>query len=312
MQIMLYKMISDELLKNVGYQVGDKILSYENIADEADQLIDAPQHDSQLIINEVDPNWSPIEHNLKVEQEFNLSSPDKLFGDEGVTNRENTLGLACHIYSKTSNFQTTVHVGDIINTTQEMTIPFQYEFEPNSIGGTIYFDFYIYLKEIRVEEDSTANSIGTNLMDEPLEQYVIIVDGSGSEFPIEEINDPTQPLWRVEMNWTDIYEDLFNSNAVRIILNQAHELFGQLMNQRNRINQYLMSDIIMSSMAMVIQEAIIADKNELNEDIEYQPGSIAQVIWYWISTYEVNTESIETISNSLRKNADLFIKETNE
>ena len=114
------------------------------------------------------------------------------------------------------------------------------------------------------------------------------------------------------MNWTDIYEDLFNSNAVRIILNQAHELFGQLMNQRNRINQYLMSDIIMSSMAMVIQEAIIADKNELNEDIEYQPGSIAQVIWYWISTYEVNTESIETISNSLRKNADLFIKETNE
>ena len=56
MQITLYKMISDELLKNTGYQVGDKILSYENIADEADQLIDAPQHDSQLIINEADPN----------------------------------------------------------------------------------------------------------------------------------------------------------------------------------------------------------------------------------------------------------------
>lgn len=311
MQITLYKMIDHDLLEDVDCRITERSLSYENNNIESEQIIEVPINETQLIINEVDTNWSPIEHNLKIEQEFIFSNPNKLFGEQGVTNIKNTLGVACHIYSKTSNFQTTIHVGDIFNTDQETNILFQYEFEPNSIGGSIYLEFYIYLKEVDVKESFTANDVGTNLMVEPLEQYVIIIDGSGSEFPIEEINDVMQPLWRVEMNWTDIYEDLFNSNSVRIILNQAHELFGQLMNQRNRINQYLMSDIIMSSIAMVIQEAIIADKNEFNEDIDYQPGSIAQVVWYWISTYEVNTESIETISNSLRKNADLFIKEVN-
>lgn len=312
MQITLYKMIDHELLYNTGYQAAEKVISYENGTDDTEQIVEIPKEETQVVINEADANWSPIEHNLKVEQEFIFSKPNKLFGDGGVTDEANTLGLACHIYSKTSNFQTTVHIGDIIYTNREIRLLFKYDFEPNSIGGSIYFDFYIYLKELKVEKSSTANIVGTNLMEEPLEQLAVIVDGSGSEFPIEEINDPAQPLWMVEMNWTDIYEDLFNSNSLRIILNQAHELFGSLMNQRNRINQYLMNDIIMSSMAMVIQEAVIVDKNELNEDIEYQPGSIAQVVWYWISTYEVNTESIQEISNSLRKNADQFIKEVKE
>lgn len=312
MQITLFKTIDTDMLKRIDYQKEEKIVSYQAINEEIEHSFEIEKDISQLIINELDADWSPIEHNLKIEQQFILGNPGELFGDQGVTNKKNILGLACHIYSKTSNFQTTIHIGDIIDTTDRLIIPFQYEFDPNSIGGSVYFEFYIYLKEAKIEESWATNIVGTSLMNKPLEEYTIIIDGSGSEFPIEEINDPSQPLWRVEMNWTDIYEDLFNSNSIRIILNQGHELFQQLMNQKNRINQYLMNDIIINSMAMVIQEAIIIEKNNLNEDVDYQPGSIAQVIWYWISSYELNVESIETISNSLRKSADLFIEEVNE
>lgn len=311
LQISLYNLINDELIERMNFHTSEKLVSYHNSNDEGEQLVDFTTDENQLIINEIDSLWSPIEHNLIIKQDFFIDRPSELFGSRGVTNQNNVLGLACHIYSKTSHFQTTVHVGDIQYTNEKIELNFQHEFQPNEIGGMVFFNFYIYLKNSEVVDPFSANIAGTNLMENPLEEYVIIVDGSGSEFPIEEINDPTQPLWLVEMNWTEVDQDLFNNNSVRLILNNGHEIFNQLMNQRNKINQYLMNDIIINSMAMVITQVIVVEKFELNEDIDYPLGTIAQVVAYWISTYEINTENFQTITNSLRKNADSFVKGAN-
>lgn len=308
MQISLYNTIDEELLNLAGYERIAPTITYHDLLDTTEQVIDFPNSGTQIIINETDNSWSPIEHNLIVEQHISLKNPSVFFGNNGVTNASNTLGIACQIYSKTSHFQKTIQFAEITSDMDQFNESFLYEFEPDTIGGSVFMNFYIYLKEIKVTDPIHANTVGTNLMNDFLQNISIIIDGNGSEFPIMEINDPTQPLWRVEMTWTDLNEDLFNTNSVRLILNQGHELFNQLMNQRPRINQYLMNDIIISAMTSVIQQAILIDGNEFRSEEDYQPGSIAQVIWYWISTYEINTESLDSIANSIRKNADPFIE----
>lgn len=307
MKLSLYKTIDIDLYEIAGIISSHPEFLYYSLQEDAMVNIDFKDSVSEFVINQYDSEWSPIEHNLIIRQRFNISKPYELFGDDGVTNEGNTLGVACHIFSKTSNFQKTIHISEIINSSKPIEIDFEYEFKPNTIGGAIFVEYYIYLKELKIKEPFKAEIIGTNLMDTPLLEFSIICDGSGSEFPIEEINDPTQPLWRVELNWTDIYEDLFNNTSVRLILNQAHPIFKQLMNQRNRINQYLMNDIIINAIAMIIQQAVLIEHNEFNEDMDYQPGTIAQVIWYWMSIYEINLESVDTISNSIRRHADTFI-----
>lgn len=309
MQLSLYNSIDDKLLEKVGFKIGDKTLEYEKNEDSEKELIEIPTEVSELIINEYDSSWSPIENNLIIKQKFSFEDPSNFFGIDGVANEHNSLGLACHIYSKTSNFQKTVHLGTINYSEKKLEITFEYEFEPNSIGGVVYFDFFIYLNEVQVPDSVHSSIKGTNLSSFSVDNFYLIVDGTGSEFPIQEIDDKTQPLWRLDMNWTDIFEDTFDANSIRIILNRGHVLFTQLMNQKYKINQYFMNDIIITSMAMLIQKVVLIEMIELNEDIEYGPGTIAQVIWYWISTFEINLESLESISNSLRKKADHFIEE---
>ena len=66
-------------------------------------------------INEFDSMWSPYENNLKLEQKLIIEYPMVLFGKDGITCESNKIGLAVHIYSKTSNFQETVKVASFEN-----------------------------------------------------------------------------------------------------------------------------------------------------------------------------------------------------
>lgn len=311
MQISLYKTIDEELLNFVDVETPLPIFSYIKEKEDLEEYIEFNNSDfsNEFVINEADPEWSPIEHNLILKQNFYINHTEKLFGENGVTDRLNKLGIACHVYSKTSNFQKTLHVSDIRYKEGTTNISFEHIFNENTLGGVVFLDFFIYLKEHKISSVNHAEFLGTNLMTTDLLSYSLIIDGSGSEFPIVEINDSNKPLWSVEFNWTDIYEDLFNASSVRLILNQAHPLFDQLMNQRYRVNQYLMNDIIINAMAMIIQKVYLIEQYNLEEETDFQPGSIAQIVWYWVSTYEVNLDSLETIANSIRKNTDAFIEE---
>lgn len=305
-------MIDKDLLLNAAFEILAPEFYYSSSSEDDLKIkfdFVSDTLESEYVLNEASSNWLPIENNLVISQRFKAKKPTELFGEIGVTHPNNTLGVACFMYSKTSNFRKTIHITDIDNYMDELDFVFEHEFNPGTLGGTIFFEIYIYLKKVNIEESYKANNIGTILTEVPLSKFAVIVDGSGSEFPIVEINDTSKPLWNIKTTWTDIYHDLFDASSVRLILNQGHAVFNTLMNQKTNISQYLMNDIIINAMALVVQEAILIQKNEINENIDYESGTVAQVVWYWISTFEVDLTSLETIQNSIREKADYYIKE---
>lgn len=304
----LFKRLDDILSDRIGLKVEEPKLSYLNSEQEEVDIEIKETGLNNFKLNELDSTWSPEVNNLYIEQNFIIKCPDKLFGEEGITSSKNILGLGVHYYSKTSNFQTTKSLGEIRNTDSELVIMFKENFSVSSISGLIFFEFFIYLKTIKESLPFQADLIGMNLSDEPIDTYSILIDGDGSIFPIEEIDEKNEPLWKLVMNWTDVEVDLFDYSNIRLLLNKAHPLFKSLFKENYKVNNYLMNEIMISAMSMIVQKVILIDRENITIDMDATQGSIAQVVWYWISTFELNLNSLEEINESFHKNVDPFIE----
>ncbi|MCR8968462.1 hypothetical protein [Facklamia sp. 7083-14-GEN3] len=303
MKLSLYKTIDEDLFKKAKVHVSEVNFYYENNYDQINshKVIKEVNGDKNIVINELIEDWSPTENDFNITQKFIIENPKILFGSSGVTHQSNIIGMACHVYSKTSNYQKTISFADFNSYDSKVEAEFNYTFPPGNLYGSIFFDYFFYLKESNEILKFTTDLVGINLCENFIDSYNIIIDGNGSEFPIEEINDPSKPLWMVKTNWTDIYQDTFSNNSFRLILNQGHPLFEQFVGTRYKVSQHLMSEAISSAITLVVQQAIIIEKNNLEDSSEIVPGSIAQVIKYWIDVFSIETESLESIANSVRK-----------
>lgn len=306
-QIKLFKLIDNELIQRAGISSDSPTFSYISGPESEENQIDFKEEMFQFAINEVESGWSPIEHNLKIGLKISIHDPSVLFSEAGVTDKANVLGVAVHFHSRSTGLQKTLHLGDIHDSAAPLDFSFLQDFGPGSLRGSIIFNFYIYLKHVNVERSFMANAVGTNLTDGYVTSFTVIADGHGSEFPIEEFEDPDEPLWRLQMNWTDIHEDFFDSTSVRLLLNRAHPVFDTLMkNERSRVNRQLFQEIMVNAMCLMVQKAKFINQENLEEmDESNNTGSIAQVLRYWIYKYNLDLTSVETIAYSFHRGASL-------
>lgn len=302
----LFNKVDSTLSNSIGIQISDPVFSYETKDNENKYLESDEKGISEYRINELDTSWSPDFHNLVIEQIYTINNASLLFGKKGVTHPENELGLAAHIYSRSSRYQETIHIADIKNEEKCQSFKFIKEFDKKTIRGAVNFEVFIYLKKNNFSLPFQSKMEGVNLNVDYLDTFSILVDGDGSIFPIEEIEEIGGSLWKVDINWTDIETDSFSASNVKLLLNSAHPIYNYLFNEKHNANKYLMSEIVMSAMVLIIQRAILIDKETISEDVDYTQGSIAQVLLYWITTYEVKVDTLESISESLHKNADIF------
>lgn len=305
--ISLYKQLTPELINAAKFDVSLPSLAFINsVNDESTIELDDSYNYN---INDFSPEWSPIDNNLTLRQQITISNPSVLFGDKGLTADGNKLAISVKIYSRSSNFSRNIMLDSFSSNDKNVVIDYETNFEANSLRGMIFFEFQLITSEINKTLLYQADQVGMQLTATPLIAYSITVDGDGSEFPIEEVHEPGNGLWKVWMNWVDIYSDAFDSTNIKLILNNAHPLYEKLFNSRVRLNNYIMNDIIVSSIVLIIQKAIIVEKNIITEDMDAEPNSIAKAIWYWISTFNIQTDSLESISNSAQDNLGLFREE---
>lgn len=98
-QVALYKKINSEIIKEAQIHFSSLNLYYVN--DDEIKTIDLSSIEGQeVLINDIDSMWSPYENELQIEQELIIGNPKALFGENGVTCVENTIGFAVHIHSK--------------------------------------------------------------------------------------------------------------------------------------------------------------------------------------------------------------------
>lgn len=304
-QISLYKKIDEDLLDASGIKFSPIELSYENITNNEEKYIDITHSESmEFHINEFDTMWSPKENNLRLEQLLTIDSPFKLFGDDGVACNENVIGLAAHIHSKESGFQKTVNFASIKNQEEKREIRIEYEFLSSTIRGVVHLDFFFYLKEVNDTRPYFANKSGMLLSGENLNSIDLIIDGVGSSFPITEFEQKDGPLWKIDYNWADPEDDVFEVSNINIALNIKHRLFPELKKDTRIINQAMMMSIMIQAMSLITQQVVIIEKCNIEDEDSLIPGTILSAVSYWVKTFEIDTTDIFSIQNSFMSNIE--------
>ena len=299
-QISLYKKMDKELSEKVNLEIEIPRIYYIENNENKEIEIEA-NFNNVLAINSVDSMWSPNENDLNIKQLFKFNQPDILYGKNGITMDDNKIGLAVHIHSRNSNFQQTLDISSIPNTGSSFEVEFNHKFNMGTLRGNIIIDFFLYLKELVQYDIQHANKIGMVLSEGNIHSLELITDGDGSAFPMSEFEDKDGPLWKLEKNWIEPNIDMFDISNVNLSLNTSHKLFEQVKAGKTRAARAIMGDIMINAISMIIQEVILIEKYTIDDKDDVLPGSILQAVQYWVNTFEVETKSLFTISNSLRR-----------
>ncbi|WP_229716401.1 hypothetical protein [Staphylococcus pragensis] len=304
-QIALYRKLNNEYIEKAKVRFEQLKLSYlTNDEEEIKEIEISDEALNSYNINEFDSMWSPYDNNLKLEQKLVIDYPSVLFGEDGITCENNVIGLAVHIYSKTSSFQKTVEIASFKKQEERLEIDFDYNFEASTIRGVVNLDFFFYLKEVNETLPYMANNKGMTLSYEDLNPIELVVDGIGSSFPISEFEDKEGPLWKIEKNWISPDEDMLDASNISIAFNIKHPLFAEIKKETRRINSSYMNHIIVQAMAMIIQEVIIIEEYSIEEEEDLISGTILSAVSYWVKTFNIDLSDIFSIQNSLMKNIE--------
>ncbi len=178
-----------------------------------------------------------------------------------------------------------------------------YEFSEAQLRGNVEFTTIIYLKSAGTplyNEEHLANEYGCILGE--LDKFIIKLDGSGSVFPMYEVNEPSQPLWYVKCDWDDPTYEQF-SECVSIYFNTAHKNYKYLDKKKRTFDEQLLKEIMASALVIVITKL---KEQENYWDVtttgdELQNGSVSAAVNHFINTLEWDVSTPESMSLSIRK-----------
>ena len=312
-QINLYRKINSEYMdkRHASVSIDSPVLSYCDIDGEKIEAQVEKNEEGAIEVNKLLPDWFPNGCDLEYHQEFHIGNPGAFFGNHSVTDKENKIGLAVHVSSRTSMFQETIPLDyEIEDTPQDIKLNFTKKFKRDELRGEVKIGFFFYLKSVKKIHQFQADRPGMTLSDGNFFETCLIVDGSGSAFPITETEIPCGPLWQMRKHWDDPCIDPFNASSVEVELNSIHPIFKQLVgsvDKNSGTGKALMESIIKQAIAMIIFEAVSemnnTDGDSWNFDMAAK-GSVLEIVGYWVDVYEIDIDNLSMINvfDSVQKN----------
>lgn len=296
----LFKQIDQGLYKRIGIEVGDYSFSYSSDNNEEINFEIEAKPFSTVVMSELNSEWMPENNNLVISQIIKLNKPQLLFGEEGVTLKENVLGIGMHIHSKTGMFQQTFSKAEIRFDKLKNEYLISHSFENSSLRGKVNLETFIYIKEIHQTHPKHAELQGMKVSQGNLSELHLLIDGQGSVFPIGEFSEEGGQLWKMEFSNFDASVDLMSFDNLRLLLNSKHRLFNQIKDGKTPISRGLMTEIMSQAMTLIISKVVEENAEDLVSDDIPEEGTILSAVKYWITTFEIKTDSLINISNSIK------------
>ncbi|KMJ57114.1 hypothetical protein AB685_16960 [Bacillus sp. LL01] len=309
-QLNFFPVLTQDLFEKIGYELGLFELSYTSggFSNALDAVpADSTGRNSQLQVRDEKNVWEPDGFNLCVKRSYTINVPKFLFGENGIAGGEDEIGIALLWTSKASN-QRGIHI--IADFNSKTPFPYTFnlnkEFPAGQLKGSISLQTVLYMKTTGIREPNEihlANKAGIILG--VLDEYTLVIDGNGSVFPIVEVSEPSQPLWWVNCQWNDPTEDAFDEESVRICINKAHANYKIIKMEGGLKESPLLLDIIASALQIIIQKVRESDYwEEIKKGEDLEPGSIGQAVNYFITTFNWDVHSPESLALSIRKDFD--------
>ncbi|HEM3695720.1 TPA: hypothetical protein U1D08_001064 [Streptococcus suis] len=251
-------------------------------------------------MSELSTDWMPENNDLVISQKIKFKNPEILFGVDGVTLEENTLGIGMHIHSRTAMFQQTISKAEIRFDDLKNEYYVSHHFDSSVLRGKVNIETFIYTKEINKIYPKHAEIQGMKVSQGNLSELSLVIDGTGSVFPIGEFSEENGPLWKMEFGNFDATVDMMSFDNLRLLLNNKHRLFNQIKDGKTPISRGLMAEIMSQAMTLIISKVVEENTEELLTNEVLEDGTIISAVKYWITTFEIKTDSLIDISNSIR------------
>lgn len=254
-------------------------------------------------------SWHPNTNGLNIRLQTNMLRPEFLFGPDGVAASDHAkIGLAVRWTDKMASVRGCELLGTLAaeNAGHEWTVDAMAVWPSGKLRGLLSLAVIVYLAERGcpgAKERHLARMPGTVLG--VLQQSDVIVDGSGSLFPVRHVSAPGEPLWFADCNWTDPMEDLFTDENFCISLNRDHRDYPALFPDETAQVTPLFKDIVSSAMQILLQK-VLGDTN-LRRDIlgeeEVPTGTVAHMVRYVVNTFDLGNflDSPDQLAVGLRK-----------
>lgn len=305
----LYPTLTNELLIKAGY-LSTNYNFYYTVNGTQYPLeakpTDASYNNEVLLISDERCEWTPDTHELTFERTLILNHPHFLFGSTGIACEGSELGLALLWMSKSSSQRGVRKIGGFKKNDERIELSLHQTFPPGHLRGKVLLQIIVYLKtpgSVQENEQHLVNEAGVVLG--VLDQFTIVLDGSGSIFPIVEVSEPKQPLWWVKCDWTDPQTEPFDEEFVQICLNAAHPHYNLLKVDQGLKESALLKDIISSALQIIILKVKESGNwDEIVTGRDCEPGSIGQAVHYFINTFGWDTNSPEKLAYTIRKDLD--------
>lgn len=259
------------------------------------------KEDGQFIsLESEDGEWDCEKDGIGIECNIIIDNVAMLF-EKGIVYDDSELGLCC-LWNSVESKQKGILGVEIIKK-QEVSQVFHYEkfFNSKTYYGSIELEFVLVLmkESIHTENPAINNTLGVRLGELCLK--MIKLDGSGSIFPIVNINDKKGPLWAIVMDYGDPSQDLF-CDAVKIELNIAHKDYKYIdLKNKDYFCNRLVNEIVCNAIIKLFLKLKIDKSLDNLEAQTCCEGSVLQVIKYLIETKGFRTDSVETISDSISR-----------
>ena len=241
-------------------------------------LNQSEDYEYKTLLSNDDDSWDYVEKGFGLSGNVILGCPSSLFGPTQLVNGDAELGIALQWLSKQSSQRGVIPVATITSKTpNDVIIPIDYYFQKDKLFGEVHISLIVYLKKAsRNGMRGQAQLPGTILG--KLVEWVIILDGSGSTFPIVIVNEPDKPLWYVDFNYSEPLVEPFDKEYIAIYLNKAHAAYPSIQNPKTKLDQALYVEFLAGALQLILQNLM-----ECPDWQDIQDGRNLRRRFYWAS-----------------------------
>lgn len=312
----VYPLLTEDVKNNSGFEAKDWEFQYTDVDDF--KIICENKTENAIGYSAAlkDPRgvWAAETFGLNVLRVFKFADYSVFFGSKGLAAKNAEIGLALSWISTGSDCRGVLPLGSFYQNETPEEVFVEHYFDRDLLKGSLILDIIIYLKNSGIQEEDEkhlAKKIGTVLG--TLSHCEFFIDGDGSFFPIAEVNEPGRPLWWVDYNdGADPFTDMFTENNVAVYFNAAHPNYRALKIGSSLKDSPLFLEVI-STALMIIIDSVKSnagpDWDLIISGEDFDSGSIAQAINYFVNKLEWDITSPVNLSNSIRAFFDKNLQE---
>lgn len=258
-----------------------------------------------VLLNPEKEPWSLLDNNLIVQRTVNIKNPSPLFGEQGIACKNAIIGIGLRWSSKESRQRGVYEIGLLKSDSNDVEVSYTVKFEKCFLKSSLSLETIFYIKEKGDPEDSElflGNKKGLVLGE--LDFVNIRLDGKGSEFPIfeEDNNDPSNPLWSVNIDW-DIPSISSFVDSFQIYLNKKNPNYKFIDKTNEHYDSHLMNEIVSSALTLLVLKLKedINSWDEMDKNVNLEEGSVSQAVYYFKHHLHMNFDNPVTIHESFRR-----------